>query len=132
MDEIKKQLKAIIERNSDLQQRIREGKWKVKYNKPSDMIIMGEAFPADSFYFYLNGSGVMIRIDSDNRIYGFAIEDAKYFIKNNPDIGWLFMPLVYPLRYFWLNAVYKVFGGFSEIRRIFAVSEYIAGEACYL
>src|SRR3990167_2409544 len=50
--------------------------WNIYYNKKADMITMGANFPAGTFYYCVD-DGAMIRIDENNKIYGFAIENAK-------------------------------------------------------
>lgn len=129
MDKIKEQLKKIFAVNNDMHRRIEEENWDVKYNKESDFLIMGTKFPENSFYFYVNGSGVMIRVDGNNKIYGFAIENTKKFIKNNAEIGWLFYPIVHPIKFFWM---YLLWRGIDRMKRITAVTDYIAGEACFI
>ncbi|MFH1890381.1 MAG: hypothetical protein ABIJ91_02345 [Candidatus Kuenenbacteria bacterium] len=129
MDQTKEQLKNIIDNNPDIEKRMKIENWDIKYRKSSNMIIMGTQFPKDSFYFYVNGSGVMARIDKNNKIYGFAIENARFFIKKNPEIGWFFYPLVYPIKFFWMNLIWK---STDKIKKMTVVSDYIAGEACYV
>lgn len=128
MAEEKKQLKNIVEKNSDLQERIQKENWGTRYNRASDMIVMGTQFPAGSFYVYVNGSGVMIRVDDSYKIYGFAIENAKAFVRKNQEIGVLFYPMVFPIRFFWM---YWTWRGMNKMKRIMSVSDYIAGEVCY-
>jgi hypothetical protein len=52
----------------------------------------------DTFYSYVEGKGMMIRLDKNGKIYGFAIENASYFIKDKPDFAYVMYPIIHPLR----------------------------------
>ncbi|MEI6238310.1 MAG: hypothetical protein WCP15_02100 [bacterium] len=100
-----RRLKEIINKNSELRERVEREAWSVNYNKKADMIIMGGDFPVNTSYYPVGDTGVMIRIDKDEKIYGFAIENVKFFMKKNPSL--------------------------NNIKNIFAISDYVAGKAVY-
>lgn len=124
-----KKLKSILDSNHDLHQRMYDEEWSVKYRKSSDMLVMGAAFPEGSFYHYVNGTGVMVRVDENQKIYGFAIENIKSFIKENPEVGFMFYPIVYPYRFLFRILIYRIWRNIDELKKISAVSDYIAGRA---
>ena len=121
-----KQLKSILEKNPDI---VRGDaplvRWSIKYLKDSDMIILGEKFPSGTFYLHIK-DGVMVRIDKKEKIYGFAIENAKSFIKKNPEVGFVFYPNVYPLR-FWMHFFWKK--SITNIKRATTLSNFVAAQA---
>jgi len=40
----------------------------------------------------------MIRVDDNNKIYGFSIENASIFAKKNPEIGYALNFIIHPYR----------------------------------
>ncbi len=94
----KEEVKKIFSQNPDLKERMKH--WSTAYNKGADMIASGEKYPVGSFYTSI-GEGIMLRIDKNGRIYGFAIENVKDFIKQNPNpLGLSLSIYVYPVRSF--------------------------------
>lgn len=128
----KQELKTIVEKNnSRIRQRIADHAWNTRYRKDSDMLIMGEDFPKGSFYTYVDKSGVMLRIDNDGIIYGYAIENTKHFIKKNPEVGFIFYPIVYPIRAKILFHLWKIVGNISDKMRISTATTYVNNSICY-
>lgn len=129
----KEELKAILNANDTLPEDIRG--WSVSYNKKADMFIAGKDFPIGSFYFPVD-EGVMLRIDKDRKIYGFAIENTKFFMRENPQLALPLSILVYPYR-FWLYTLPTLFishhiaKGLNKMRSITTISDYIAGKAAF-
>lgn len=76
----------IEEHNRDLRERIAAEKWNISYDKRTDMVFMGATFLKGTFYVPINDTGFLVRVDKDYKIHGFAIENAKHFIKENPDM----------------------------------------------
>lgn len=102
--EQKQKIKNILELNKNLEEEFLN--WNISYNKRADLIIFGADFPPGSFYVNTL-DGMMIRVDSNNKIHGFAIENAKSFIKKHKE----FLPLayvIYPVRSRILFALYKL------------------------
>jgi len=132
----KQQLEKIVAANGDLRERIQKESWTISYNRSADMISMGGNFPKSTFYFSLKDSRVMVRIDKNYRIYGFAIENAKAFIKENPQEGVLLSFIVYPIRSFAIKLplyflAYQTTKGVETMKSIFSISDYVAGRAAY-
>ncbi|HEC32943.1 MAG TPA: hypothetical protein ENI63_01630 [Candidatus Kaiserbacteria bacterium] len=113
-EEEKKELLIIFEKNDNLHQRMMRENWNIKYNKGSDMILMGVPFIEGTFYRSVGNTGMMIRLDKDDKIHGFAIENAKFFLRENQEFIGLY-PLVYPLR---TKAMFAVFSFASFIRNM--------------
>jgi hypothetical protein len=128
MDKTSEQLKQILGNNPDLLNRIQSESWEIKYRKDSDMILMGAKFPSDTFYFDVKGSGVLVRIDDDKKIYGFAIENFKYFTKKNPEFRLFYFLIAHPFQAY---ALYILIKSLDKMRMIKVVSEYVAGQAVY-
>ena len=133
MNEIKQKIKTIIEANPDLRELSQD--WSMSYNKRADMVFMGANFPENTFYVPVD-ENMMIRVDKDNKIHGFAIENAKSFIKKHPE----FIPLhfvIYPYRSLFLVlpyyfVLYQTIRGINRMKHAFSVSEnYIAGRVFY-
>lgn len=130
--ETKQQLKNVIEKNEHLINKMLTEKWDIKYQKDADMFIIGNNFPIGSFYFYVNGSGVMLRIDDKNIIYGIAIENGKYFLKQNPEFNFIFYPIIYPFKYKFLQTILPpLFDGANKLKQYASITNYIAGELVY-
>ncbi len=129
-----KALQQILSVNSDLQKRSVEEGWKVLYDKRTDMVTIGKEFPAGTFYYPVE-DGFMLRVDKDNKIYGFAIENAKLFVEKHKE----FLPLsfvIYPYRSLFMLAsfilIHKTLNGMKEMGAIFSASQsYVASKACY-
>ncbi|MBM3261403.1 hypothetical protein FJY93_03205 [Candidatus Kaiserbacteria bacterium] len=129
----KEELKAILSANDNLPSEIRG--WAVSYNKTADMFIAGRDFPLGSFYFSVD-EGVMLRVDENKKIYGFAIENAKSFVKNNPQFALPFSIVMHPIRFYiftlpTLFVFYHVAIGIVKMRSILSISDYIAGKAAF-
>jgi hypothetical protein len=136
MDKELEKLKEIVEANKDLKERISSDRWSISYNKDADMIIMGGVFPKGSFYHPVDDSGVLMRIDKNNRILGFAIEDTKYFIKQNPEMAFALNFVVHPYRtkYITIPALfiaYQTKRSLNNMKSILSVSDYVAGKAVF-
>lgn len=133
MDEINLKLKEIMAGNADLQERAASEKWAVSYNKKADMLVMGAVFPEGSYYFPVYDSGVLVRIDNSNRIYGFGIENAERFSKENPEIGVVLSFVMHPVRSLVLSFVgyhtLKGIRGMKKMTGIFTVSNFVASKA---
>ena len=135
--EIKQKLKEILSRNEDLRERLERDPWAISYNKRADMVLMGTAFPVGSFYYPVGGTGVMLRIDKNDKLYGFAIENAKSFIKQNPEMGIALSFIIYPIRSFFVKLplyfiAYHALKGFNTMKSILSVGDYVAGKASFV
>ena len=128
MDKATEQLKTILESNPDLNQRMQNENWDIRYRKSSDMVVMGAEFPADTSYFDVKGTGVLIRIDDSNRIHGFAIENFKHFAKNNPEFQPFYFITAHPIR---ARIIFMVARGLHKMNMSKVVSEFVAGQAVY-
>ena len=131
---MEQELKEILSSNRDLKERTASESWEISYNKKADMLTMGAEFPKGSFYYPLEDTGVLLRIDKNKKIYGFAIENTKYFIKNNPDVGFVLSLFVYPIRSMFVTFPYyffvsKTMKGIREIKGI--LSDYVAGKVAF-
>ncbi|TRZ53454.1 hypothetical protein D4R99_00815 [bacterium] len=131
-----KKIKDIMLVNEDLRERSSEESWSVQYNKKADILTIGTTFPVGSFYYNLSDTGVMLRIDSNNKIYGFAVENTKYFMKRNPEVGISLYPIVYPIRSRVLfpifSLVFSVKYGLSKIQSIGTLTDFVAGRASFV
>lgn len=131
------ELKAILECNQDLKERVSSEDWSISYNKKADMISMGTSFPEGTFYFPIEETGALLRIDKNNKIYGFAIENAKQFAKENPELQFPLYFIMYPKRSLFIKlplafiAYHTVKGIDNMTSNILAVSDYIAGKASF-
>lgn len=128
------ELKEILLANKNLEQRFKAENWQASYNKRTDMIIMGSEFPAETFYFPIEDTGLMLRIDSGGKIYGFAIENAKYFIKKNPEIGISLSFLVHPFTsqiVSLVSAFALKIGSIGKVNQIEAVTGYVTRRAAF-
>ena len=133
----KQQLEKIISVNRDLRERVKKEDWSISYNRKADMLLMGGIFPTETFYFPLNDSRVMVRIDKDYKIYGYAIENAKAFIRENPEEGLILSFIVYPVRSLLFKLplyflAYQTAKGIESMRAIWSISNYVAGRAAYV
>ncbi|OGY54612.1 MAG: hypothetical protein A2951_03000 [Candidatus Buchananbacteria bacterium RIFCSPLOWO2_01_FULL_56_15] len=126
----KEEIEKILRANENLLERAKGEDWNIYYNKKADMITMGANFPAGTFYYCVD-DGAMIRIDENNKIYGFAIENAKFYLKRHPEIALLFYPIVHPYRFFGLLLRYKFVRNVDKIGKILSFSNSIAGKAHY-
>ena len=128
----KKEMREIISANPNLRDRLEKDPyiWSFHYNKKADMLVVGEKFPVGSFYHYIpNNSGVMLRVDKNKKIYGFAIENTKFFMKKNPEVGFYLSLIVYPKRTQILFTILSIFlhtvRGLNKIRAILPVTDYV-------
>lgn len=80
--------------NQGLRERVTAENWKISYDRKADMIFMGAGFPKETFYVPVDEKGFMVRVDKDFKIYGFAIENAKAFVRETPEL----QPLNYVIR----------------------------------
>ena len=129
----KQKLKEILLVNENLRERLENDPWSISYNKKADMVLMGTKFPIGSFYYPVGGTGVMLRIDENNKLYGFAIENAKSFIKENPEMAIVLSFIVYPVRsFFILFLIYHTIKGVNNIKRILSMGDYVAGKASFI
>ncbi|MDB5239285.1 MAG: hypothetical protein JWO00_620 [Candidatus Parcubacteria bacterium] len=127
----KEDLKRIIAKNDpNLHERAREEGWKIRYNKRSDMLLIGNKFPKGSFYTYVLDTGFMLRIDKNETIHGYAIENAKYFIRQNAEIGFVLYPFVYPIRAKILFAISRMLRNTSDLFKVFTVNNYVSTTLC--
>ncbi len=93
----KQLIEEILNKNPDIRERM--DSWSISYDKRADFLIFGESFTADSAYVLLSETdGIMVRVNSSNKILGFAIENTKMFIKNNPGESLALRYFVYPVR----------------------------------
>ena len=134
---LKQKLENIASANKDLKQRMQSEHWGVSYNRKADMLSIGTTFPENSHYVSV-GDGVMLRIDQDNRVYGFSIENTKLFIKENPEIGFALSLIVYPVRSYLKLPVYflayhslRGFNAMKNMRAMSSLSDHIAGKALF-
>jgi len=125
-----KQMRTIWEANAELKEQSLG--WKLSYNKMNDTVFFGEDCPEGTFYVNA-GDGMMVRVDANNRIYGFAIENATHFIQRNSE----FAPLVlvmHPIKSRIFYAVYKTIirPTAGLVQNISTISQnYLAGKAVY-
>ena len=131
-----KDLQDILSLNPDLNDRSRSEEWTLSYNRDADMVIMGGAFPEGSYYYPVFDTGALLRIDKDKKVYGFAIESAKHFIKCNPELALPLSLIVYPARTRYvtipfLKFAYQTKRGLNSVRSITSVSDFIAGKAAF-
>ena len=89
-------LKEIYEKNKDLFDNLPSAGWKVTYNKESDMMFLGEKSPAGSFYVPVGDTRMLLRVDQDYKLYGLAIENTKFFVRDNPQFTYAFLPYMRP------------------------------------
>lgn len=132
MEQNLNELKEIMNANPDLDNRVINGGWTVSYNRRADMVVMGERFPKGTYYIPVD-DGVMVRIDSDKKIYGFAVENAKSFIKRNPrGVGLALSFVVYPLRsiLFTLPILYITYQA-ARMKSILSVSDYFVARTAF-
>lgn len=136
MEQDQKQLKAIVAANQDLKERVEAERWSISYNKDADMVLMGTKFPKNTFYYPVDDSGVLLRIDNNNKLYGYAIEDAKVRMKENPEISLALSFVIHPYRtrlitlpIFFL--IHQTARGINGMKSIFSVSDYVAGKAAF-
>ena len=125
---IKERLRAISEANGDLSERMKD--WDISYNKKADMVTMGGTIPEGTYYIYADEDGAMIRVDEQNRIYGFAIENATYFKKKHPEVAFALNFVMYPTRTRFITipflaCVYHTKLSIDKMRGIFAVADYV-------
>ena len=80
-------IKKILSKNPKLNERMISENWGINYDKHSDVLIVGNKFPKGSESVYLNHkNGILIRVDENEKIYGFIIEDFKaVFLKKQKD-----------------------------------------------
>lgn len=90
-----KKMKQILNANPDF--KVRAKNWVVSYNKRADMLTIGGSYTDGSYYVSLD-DGVLMRVDLDNKILGFTIENAKFYLKRNPEYSLAFSYFVYPIR----------------------------------
>mgnify|MGYP001567441710 FL=1 len=132
----KQKLKEILLVNENLRERLENDPWSISYNKKADMVLMGTKFPIGSFYYPVGGTGVMLRIDENNKLYGFAIENTKSFIKENPEMAIVLSLIVYPVRSFFILCLYfftyHAIKRFDNIKRILSIGDYVAGKASFV
>jgi len=99
--------------------------WGIFYDKRTDMVTIGRTFPGKSFYHPVD-DGFMLRIDSKNKIHGFAIENAKHFLELHPEFTPLYF-VVYPYRSLILLVAYFLFSqtlrGMNRMKAILSLSE---------
>lgn len=137
MEQNLKQLKDIIAANQDLKGRVEAERWSISYNKEADMVLMGTKFPRNTFYYPVGDSGVLLRVDSKNRLYGYAIENAKIRIKENPEISLALSFVIHPYRTRFiifpiLFLVHQTARSINGMKSIFSVSDYVAGKAAFV
>ncbi len=118
-------LMEILSCNTNLEQRIKADNWVVNYRKEPDMLIIGAGFPDGTFYFNFDDSGLMIRIDKNNKIYGFAIENAKFFLERNSSIKPAFYPYVHPIKSFFLHYANRTLGNLNQLKSILRLNDYV-------
>lgn len=134
---VKEQLEKMVSVNGDLQERMQAERWTISYDRRADMIRMGGKFPKGTFYLPLGGTRVMVRIDKNHKIYGYAIENAKAFIKENPEEGFLLSFVVYPIRSFLFKLPYRILmyhtirGIRGGMEGMISISNYVAGKAAF-
>lgn len=107
--------------------------WTPVYNKKADMFEAGTSFPEGSFYFPIDDTGVMLRIDNNNKIYGFAIENVKVFMRENPEFAFVLSSFVSPLK-FRLNYIVMLFTYRTKLAKHAVIknfADYFAGRALY-
>ncbi|MCX6786371.1 MAG: hypothetical protein NTU85_00925 [Candidatus Kaiserbacteria bacterium] len=132
MEQNLNELKEIMLANPNLDRRIKSDAWSVSYNRRADMVLMGESFPKGSFYVPVE-DGVLVRIGKNKKIYGFAIENAKSFIKRNPrGVGLALSFIVYPIRsmLFTLPVLFITYQA-ARMRSILSVSDFFAARTTY-
>jgi hypothetical protein len=119
----KDELKRILKKNEGTQQK----SLPVKYNRKADMIIIGGSFPEGSLYVSVEDTGMLIRINRDEMIIGYAIENAKCFIQKNPNLlmSIELVPLVYPIRAKIAHHILKFIKTFSDMIKADTVNSYI-------
>lgn len=108
--------------------------WSFSYNRDADMLEVGDEFPEGSYYLSVGGTGVLIRVDQQKKVHGFAIENVKSFIRENPEFALPLSYFAYPIRFylFYLPAIslmYQTFRvmHFLQMAISKATSDYIAG-----
>jgi len=128
------ELRDIVATNPDLKERIVAERWSISYNKRADFVLMGGNFPEGSFYYPIDDSGLMLRIDKDNKLYGFAVENAKRFATEFPELKFALQLAMHPVRtkYFIFPAMFLVYHMVIGIDAIVSVSNYVAGKAAYV
>ena len=129
----KEELKEILAMNDALPEDITQ--WSVSYNRKVDMVVAGKDFPVGSYYFPV-AEGVMLRVDKDKKIYGFAIENASFFVKNHAQFALPLSIVMHPVRFYLFTLpvmfiFYKVQTGMLRIRGMLTISDYIAGRAAF-
>ena len=135
-EELKEELKEILSANENLVERMKDEQWNIFYNKRADMVTMGHEFPVGTFYYPIE-DGVMLRIDKGNIVYGIAIENASFFIKKHPDIGFGLSLIMYPSKRFILFVIlvflYHTINVLKVLRNMLPerMSDYIAGRASW-
>lgn len=138
-----KKLKEILSSNENLRGRMESEKWTLFYNRNSDMVMIGGEFPAGSFYYPVTfkdqDTGVMLRVDKNDKIYGLVIENAKYFIREHKgeSIAIALSFVVYPKTSYLIKlpayfVAYHTLKRINNLRAVFnTTSDYVAGKAAY-
>lgn len=116
-----------------------EGWTRYSYNKEADLFEAGTNYPAGSYFFSIDDTGVMLRIDDQKKIYGFAIENVKVFLKENPQFD---LPLSYfiaPARFYgyyvpafvFYFLMYQTGLAIQTVINMKGFADYVAGRALY-
>lgn len=133
----KESLKEILDANTDLRKKL-EGNtlnWSISYDRRSDMVRMGGLYPKGTFYYPVLDTGVLIRVDKNNKIHGFAIENAKYYIKKHPEIAVVLSFVVYPYRSFFLMPIFRVMyhteKTLDSVKSILTISDFVHNKALF-
>ena len=131
--ELKTKLKEVMSLNENLRERVESENWMISYNKKADMLLMGGVFPEGSFYLPIE-DGVMLRVDENNKVWGFAIENTKHFIRNNPEVGFILSFIVYPVRTriaAHLSFLIGKIGEMAKEKQIEAVAGYVTSRVTF-
>jgi hypothetical protein len=123
----KEQLLAIRDANSNLDDRMKS--WDAFYDKKADTVTIGLDFPANTYLTYLDDDGFLLRVDSNNMIHSFVIENASKYKKIRKELSLPLSVIMYPTRTKYITlpilfAVYQMSIGLDKISSSFELADF--------
>jgi hypothetical protein len=103
--------------------------WDAFYDKKADTVTIGLDFPANTYLTYLDEDGFLLRVDSNNMIHSFVIENASKYKKIRKELSLPLSVIMYPTRTKYITlpilfAVYQMSIGLDKISSSFELADF--------
>ncbi len=121
-------LEKLMATNADLIERMEAEDWDISYDKRADMLYVHGTIPKESMYHYVGNEGFMVRINQDEKIFGFAVENYRAFASRHTDVKWIFMQVTDPVLYHIVKVVAQAVRKVDQLKEM---AEYLSSVAAY-